>query len=370
MRKGHYTADIYIESAFLMKSIATSSYSVHFNETSYMALNRHLNGAGYSKLFILVDANTHQLCLPPFLAKLTGKYPIEIIEIRPGEAHKTIPTCSEVWEAMSDLGADRKSLLINLGGGVVTDLGGFVASAFKRGVDFINVPTTLLAMVDASIGGKTGVDLGKLKNQIGFIKQPEMVLVISSFLQTLDQRQLYSGLAEMLKHGLIQDRAYWDSIKQITTFDTLDRYIYDSVVIKNEIVLKDPTEQNLRKILNFGHTLGHAIESYFLDSDEGPALLHGEAIAAGMILEGFLSHTVTGLDRGAMDEIKATFMERYKKLHFSEKAVTGILDLMKFDKKNSHGNINFVLLKNIGEPIIDCLVPWELFADAFAYYRE
>ncbi len=358
------------EHVSFMKSIATSSYSVHFNEKAYKAINQHLSGAGYSKLFILVDENTQQYCLPKFMEQLTGDTPPEIITISPGEHYKTLHTCLGVWETLSELGADRRSVLINLGGGVVTDLGGFVASAFKRGIAFINVPTTLLSMVDASIGGKTGVDLGKLKNQIGFINQPVMVLVVPDFLKTLDQRQIYSGLAEMLKHGLIQDEAYWNNLKQITAFDNLDPFIYDSVVIKNGVVLQDPTEQHQRKILNFGHTLGHAIESYFLDSEEDPAILHGEAIAAGMILESFLSHKVTSLGLSALDEIKTTFMERYKKLQFSEKSITGILDLLRYDKKNSYGNINFVLLKNIGEPVIDCRVPGELFKDAFSYYKE
>lgn len=353
-----------------MKSITTSAYSVHFNEIAYTSLNQHLRTAGYSKIFILVDENTHLHCLPRFMGQLPRNSSAEIIEISPGEHHKNLHTCLEVWEALSGLGADRSSVLINLGGGVVTDLGGFVASAFKRGIDFINVPTTLLAMVDASIGGKTGVDLGKLKNQIGFINQPVMVLVIPDFLETLNQRQLYSGLAEMLKHGLIQDAAYWQSLKQITAFNNMDPFVYDSVVIKNEVVLQDPTEQHQRKILNFGHTLGHAIESYFLDSEEDLTVLHGEAIAAGMILESFLSHRITGLDRSDLDDIKSTFMERYKKLPFSDKAITAILKLLRFDKKNTHGNINFVLLKSIGEPVIDCQVPEELYTAAFSYYME
>ena len=353
-----------------MESITTSSYSVHFNEKGYEALNVHLSKSDYSKIFILVDENTHQHCLSLFMSQLEGTYHFEIIEIEAGEENKNITTCTSVWEALSELDGDRKSLLINLGGGVVTDLGGFVASAFKRGIRFINVPTSLLAMVDASIGGKTGVDLGMLKNQIGVINQPQMVLVATEFLRTLDNRQLQSGFAEMLKHGLIKSMAYWESLKRLAGFDALDVPIYDSVGIKNEVVLKDPTEQHLRKILNFGHTLGHAIETHFLSNENREVLLHGEAIAIGMILEGYLSYKITGLGQSQLEDIKNTFLERYKKVSFSDSDIEQIISLLKFDKKNSHGNINFVLLSAIGETEIDCQVPSEMYAEAFAYYKE
>mgnify|MGYP003643782191 CR=1 FL=1 len=353
-----------------MKSITSSSYAVHFNEIAYKTLNEHLTAANYSKIFILVDENTHNFCLAPFMAEIHGDYEFEIIEIEPGEIHKNIETCTQVWEVLSELDADRKSLLINIGGGVVTDLGGFVASTFKRGIDFINVPTTLLSMVDASVGGKTGVDLGALKNQIGVINQPVMVLVISTFLNTLDDRQMQSGFAEMLKHGLIKDKTYWSKLKSLNNLNEIDQLIYHSVTIKNEVVLQDPTEQNLRKILNFGHTLGHAIESYFLESKEHDLLLHGEAIAAGMILEGFISSELTNLSKEELDDIKHTFLSNYPKISFSNKDIENILALLKFDKKNSHGNVNFVLLESIGEPVIDIKVPQELLSEAFSYYKE
>ncbi|MGB5821331.1 MAG: 3-dehydroquinate synthase [Saonia sp.] len=353
-----------------MESITTSTYAVHFNETAYTLLNSHLAKSNYSKVFILVDENTHQHCLPNFLVQLERDYAFEIIEIEAGEIHKNIHTCTQVWERMSELDADRKSILINLGGGVVTDLGGFVASCYKRGIDFINVPTTLLAMVDASVGGKTGVDLGALKNQIGVINQPKMVLVIPHFLKTLEERQLQSGFAEMLKHGLIRDAAYWKSLKSVSNFEDMDLLIHNSVVLKNEVVLQDPTEQHFRKILNFGHTLGHAIESHFLESPEHDLLLHGEAIAVGMILEAFLSYKLEGLSQDELHDIKTSFLSRYKKVDFSNTDIEEILSLLKFDKKNSHGNVNFVLIKHIGETVIDVRVPEDLFAQAFAYYKE
>lgn len=353
-----------------MESILTDSYAIYFNTQAYTELNSVLKEKNYSKIIILVDENTHRDCLPLFLSSVETIKDLEIIEMEAGETHKTIDTCVQIWHALSELDADRKSLLINLGGGVVTDLGGFVASTFKRGIDFINVPTSLLAMVDASIGGKTGVDLGMLKNQIGVINQPEMVLVMIDFLKTLDKRQESSGFAEMLKHGLITDEAYWSELKGVTVKEALDPFIYKSIQIKNNIVLQDPMEHNIRKILNFGHTLGHAIESYFLQKDENNALLHGEAIAIGMILEAFLSFKLAGLGKHQLEDIKNTLLERYKKISFNKQDIDAILQLLKFDKKNSHGKINFVLLKCIGDAVIDQQVPLDLFQEAFTYYEE
>src|SRR6056297_489082 len=223
-----------------MESIISDAYAVHFNATAYTSLNTHLKQENYSIIFILVDENTHELCLPKFMAQISGDYHFEIIEIESGEINKTIQTCLGVWEALSELGADRKSLIINLGGGVLTDLGGFVASTFKRGIDFINVPTTLRSMVDASVGGKTGVDLGSLKNQIGVINQPEMVLIITDFLDTLEERQVTSGFAEMLKHGLIRNEDYWEALKKVGSLNELKNHILPSVELKNKIVLQDP----------------------------------------------------------------------------------------------------------------------------------
>jgi 3-dehydroquinate synthase len=304
------------------------------------------------------------------MAEIHGDYNFEILEIESGEENKTIDTCVGLWEALSELGADRKSALLNLGGGVLTDLGGFVASTFKRGIDFINIPTTLLSMVDASVGGKTGVDLGNLKNQVGVINQPVMVLVQPDFLDTLVERQVTSGLAEMLKHGLIQDATYWDMLKELNTLEDLKQHILASIKIKNHVVLQDPTEQHLRKILNFGHTLGHAIESYFLDRVDKQPLLHGEAIAIGMILEAYLSMKLTELPMSQMEDIKKTFLKYFKKIKISETERKEIIALLKFDKKNTHGNINFVLLNRIGKPQIDVQVPDDLILEAFAYYID
>lgn len=333
-----------------MHPISAGNHSIYFNEQVYSFLETYIHEKRYSNVFILVDSNTSEHCLSYFLSSLVVEVPLEIIELEPGEEHKTITTCVEVWQTLIELGADRKTLLINLGGGVVTDLGGFVASTFKRGIDFINIPTSLLGMVDAAIGGKNGVDLGPLKNQIGVINPPQAVLIDTDFLSTLPGNQMRSGLAEMLKHGLIHDRRYWEKFNELSQLDytDLDELIYRSIEIKNEIVLQDPTENGIRKALNFGHTLGHAIESYFLESDEKKSLLHGEAIAAGMILEAFLSYEKQLLTRDEYQEIKTLLLSLYEPLDFSEKDMEEILNYLIHDKKNEYGRIQFALLDGIG----------------------
>ena len=223
-----------------MNPIPANGYSIFFNENGYQALNALLKDNNYSKLFILVDDITNELCLSNFIPNLETETAIEIIEIESGESFKSIETCTQIWNILTELGADRKCLIINLGGGVISDLGGFIASVFKRGIDFINVPTTLLAMVDAAIGGKNGIDLGNLKNQIGTITNPQLVLIDSKFLETLPQNEMRSGLAEMLKHGLIYDKNYWEQFLDLTKIDfaDFDQLIHDSIIIKNKIVMQ------------------------------------------------------------------------------------------------------------------------------------
>ena len=352
-----------------MESVLDTTHEIHFGEVAQAVLNQRLEQSSYSKVFVLVDENTKIHCLPHF--KTLCEQPIdETISIKAGEVYKTIDTCTKVWTQLSQVGGDRKSLLINLGGGVVTDLGGFVAATFKRGIDFINIPTTLLAMVDASVGGKTGVDLGSLKNQVGVIEQPEMVLIFPEFLKTLEERQLKSGFAEMLKHGLIMDDAYWNHLCSGIDDAIGNEEIQNSIKIKGDIVAKDPTEKNIRKKLNFGHTLGHAIESYFLNATDRETLLHGEAIAIGMVLEGYLSHKLTGLSKIELDEIKRNFSKHYSPVKFSKSEIETVLELLKHDKKNEHGNINFVLLNRIGSAVIDVKVSTEFLRESFLYYME
>lgn len=345
---------------------------VFFNEEGYRQLNSYLAGKNFSKIFILVDQNTHFHCLPSFLSKLETTAPLEVVEMEAGEANKTIETCNGIWQVLSELSADRKSLLINLGGGVVTDLGGFVAATFKRGISCIHFPTTLLGMVDAAIGGKNGVNLDSLKNQIGVIRPPEMVVLDTSFLQTLPAAEMRSGLAEMLKHGLIQDENYWNRLSDLSNLDLsdLDNLIKESIIIKENVVQQDPTEQNLRKSLNFGHTLGHAIESYFLESAEKEKLLHGEAVAIGMVLAAYLSYRIESFPKQKLQEIKKTILSMYGQIEIPLEDQKKIIELLKFDKKNEAGKINFVLLRNIGEPVMDRQVSNELIHDAFSYYLD
>ena len=353
-----------------LESISALDYHVVFGESGYQNLHEILKQNHYSSVFILVDTNTHENCLPLFMQTFAYEGPVEIIEIEAGEEHKHISTCVGVWETLSENGADRKSVLLNLGGGVVTDLGGFVAATFKRGIDFINIPTSLLAMVDASVGGKTGVDLGVLKNQVGVIQQPQLVWVNDRFLNTLPKEQFKSGYAEMLKHGLISDPSYWQQLSNYKnlTLDTILPLIHHSVNIKNKVVKKDPTEQGWRKILNYGHTLGHAVESFALQDPNQKTLLHGEAIAVGMVLEAYLSVSICGLPLEEAENIKTVFLSIFEKENFDEKAQETIVDLLIFDKKNSHGNINFMLLEAIGKPKIDIQVPQKLFKEAFDFY--
>ncbi len=353
-----------------MQPIVSKNSVVYFQEECYIQLNAYLEKANHSKVFILVDNNTHEYCLSYLMSSIEKEYDIEVIEIEAGEINKTIETCTGVWNVLSELGADRKSLLINLGGGVVTDLGGFVACTFKRGIKYINIPTTLLAMVDASVGGKTGVDLGNLKNQVGVISESEMVLVDTHYLTTLPPNQMRSGLAEMLKHGLIREQKYWDQMKDLSnlTLEDLGQLIYDSVQIKNEVVLIDPTEQHLRKILNFGHTLGHAVESYFLTHPEKEILLHGEAIAIGMIMESYISSELLNLSKSNLSEIKEVILNTFPKVTIANDDRKEILKLLVHDKKNENGNINFVLLTSIGEAKIDCIVSEDLLFKSFDYY--
>ena len=355
-----------------MESIQANGYPIYFGEDEYQSLNKFISEKNYSNIFILTDTNTNEYCLKKILPFLATKKTIEIIEIEPGESEKNINTCVEIWNILTELGGDRKSLLINIGGGVITDIGGFVASTFKRGIDFIHIPTTLLAMVDASVGGKNGVDLGNLKNQIGVINVPKMVIIDTFYLKTLPQNEFLSGVAEMMKHGLIYNYNYWTHFSKLKDiqFDYLDQLIHRSIEIKNEIVMQDPTENGIRKALNFGHTLGHAIESYFLENKDKKTLLHGEAIAIGMILESYISWQKELLSAAEYLEIKNAINRVFEIIIFEENDLQPILDLLIHDKKNEYGKIQFALLDGIGKVKINQEVENELIIKSFADYKS
>lgn len=324
----------------------------------------------YSKVFILVDENTIHYCYPPLAAKIPAFKDAEIIEIESGEESKNIEVCSQIWSTLSEYGADRNSLIVNLGGGVICDMGGFIASTFKRGVDFINIPTTLLAQADASFGGKTGIDHNHLKNEIGVFNFPEAVFINSDFLHTLSKRQFQSGFAEIIKHGLIADAKYWEKIKTFKSGQAgIDKLIEASIAIKNKLVQEDPLDKNVRKKLNFGHTVAHALETYFLES--GREILHGEAVAIGMICESYLSHKASKLSQKQLTEITRFIIERYKPIKAGERIDSEQLILhMKHDKKNSNEGINFSLLSAIGKCEINKIIKKDLIIEALNYYHK
>ena len=324
-----------------MKKIVSSNYSIWIGENSLSKLNVK----SYSKVAILVDENTKKDCLH----KLPNIEKLIIIEIPSGERNKNITTCNIIWEELTNNEFDRDSILINLGGGVIGDIGGFCASTYKRGIDFIHIPTTLLAMVDASIGGKLAVDFNNLKNHIGLFSNPKSVIIDPNFLDTLTENQLISGFAEVVKHALISDKNLWETIKE-TPFKKLAwvKIITISAELKNRIILNDPKEKGERKKLNFGHTFGHAIESYYLE--KGTPILHGEGVFMGMILETEIS-LLSNLEK---NEIKNYILSNFGLPYTPPKAE--LLKFLKNDKKNKSKKINFSLLNGIGKCTIDNLL--------------
>lgn len=326
---------------------------ITFLDHDFSELNTYLDESNFSKIIILADENTHEHCLPILVGNLETDIPFEIIEIEAGEDLKTIETATQLWEILTEFEVDRKALLINLGGGVITDLGGFVASTYKRGIRFINMPTTLLAMCDASIGGKTGIDHGYYKNIVGTFAEAERIFVYPQFLQTLPFIELRSGFAEMLKHGLIADATHWEELTHIEdlTPDNIIPHLQTSMKIKLNIVEKDFKEQNIRKNLNFGHTIGHAYESLFLQ--QGNAIPHGEAIAAGMIIETHLANLENLINDKVASEIVAGIDKFFPRISIEQFALSNVITLMINDKKNNSGRISFSLLKKIGEGIFD-----------------
>lgn len=323
--------------------------------------------ADFSKVFVLVDCNTEKHCLP-LITSTEKTYCYHVISIPAGEQHKTLASCEYIWKTFTDNHADRNSLLISLGGGMITDLGGFSAAVYKRGIPHIHIPTSLLAMVDASVGGKNGVDFHGIKNLIGVIDFNYESWICPEFLYTLPERELKSGYAEIIKHYLISDAEGFQFISDsefglgsLTWFETIKK----AVAIKQSFTAKDPTEKNIRKALNFGHTIGHAVESVFLNTKN--PLLHGEAVALGMICESYISHKKGLLDIDDLKEI-TEFLRLVFVLPKVEKTAQ-ILDFIKHDKKNTD-TVNFVLLNQIGNFKIDVAIDEDLIIDALNYYNS
>lgn len=339
-------------------------------DDDFSQLNQLLQTLKPSQIFILCDENTHQHCVPIVLGNLETESPLEILEIEAGEHIKNIETATQLWEILSDFKADRKSIILNIGGGVITDLGGFVAATYKRGIPFLHIPTTLLAMCDASVGGKTGIDLQHLKNIVGTFSHPESIFLYPKFLTTLPFDALRSGFAEMLKHGLIADSKHWEDLISIEKLDAqqLSQYIARSVEIKQQIVTEDFKEQNIRKTLNFGHTIGHAIESLFLEKNT--PIPHGEAVALGMICETKLSTEKKLISEEISHYIITHLQKFYPYIPIDDCSNAAIIELMQNDKKNVKNETRFALLKTIGEAIFDIECTEDEIVAVLNYYRN
>lgn len=325
----------------------------------------------HDKIFILTDQTTHDMCLPKLQNFLCLKGAQSIV-IKAGDTNKTLDSLAEVWTALSQGGATRHSLMINLGGGMVTDLGGFAASTFKRGIDFINIPTTLLAMVDASVGGKTGINFGGLKNEIGVFSDSKFVIINTQFLDTLDHDNICSGYAEMLKHGLISDDKHWAELVGFNLAQPdlaqLQRMVAESIKVKERIVTEDPHEHGIRKALNLGHTVGHALESFAMK--HGRPVLHGYAVAYGMVCELYLSARKTGFPTDKMHQTVRFILDHYGRLPYTCDDYPELLELMRHDKKNTSGIINFTLLGGIGDIRINQTATKEEIEEALDFLRE
>ena len=341
------------------------------------ALSNAIAECPHDKLFVLVDETTHQLCLP-VIAGFDCMQEAQCIVIGATDTHKTLDTLSHVWAELQRMGATRHSLLINLGGGMVTDLGGFAASTFKRGLAYINIPTTLLSMVDASVGGKTGINFGGLKNEIGVFNNANSVILDTIFLQTMDQENILSGYAEMLKHGLISEEKMWgellnfnldhlDGLDNLEFLVQLGRMLADSVAVKQRIVTEDPTEHGIRKALNLGHTAGHAFESLAL---ERKPILHGYAVAYGLVVELYLCCVKTGFPQDKMRQTVAFIKEHYGRMPITCDDYPKLIELMHHDKKNVGTDINFTLLGGIGDIRINQTATEEDIKEALDFYRE
>lgn len=330
----------------------------------------------YSGIFILTDTNSRNHCLPVLMGRFRIPGKAIILEIEAGENNKNLQTCMRIWHELAVLGADRYSLLICLGGGVVCDLGGFVASAYQRGMDFIYLPTTLLAQVDAAIGGKSGVNLKKLKNYIGLFSAPKAVYVFTDFLRTLPHDELLSGYAEVLKHGMLSnEKSYRELVEQfpdanaVTSATEWSKVLARSIEIKTNVVKLDPYEKGLRKVLNLGHTVGHAFESHSFGRDKAP-LLHGLAVAMGLIVELKLSVLLCGFPEKLASDITSYLLSVFPFYSFSSEDITVIVDLMKFDKKNKGGSIQLTLIKNLGDLVTDFTCSNEIIEKCLLEYLE
>ena len=343
----------------------STTSEIIFTQNIAETLTTFLASKKYSKIMVLVDENTREHCLPQVIGAIPNA---TIIEIKSGEEAKNLDTCSHIWSAMTEQQLDRKALLINLGGGVIGDMGGFCAATYKRGIDFIQIPTTLLSQVDASVGGKLGIDFMGLKNHIGVFEKPLAVLISTGFLATLSKAELRSGYAEIIKHCLIADAEKWKEIVA-TSYENLDweNLAQHSVLIKTKVTEEDPLEKGLRKILNFGHTIGHAVESYFLPIAD-KKMLHGEAIAVGMIAEAYLAWQRKYISENELQKITAYLLGIYGVVEILDFDIDNILPFALQDKKNESNAILCTLLEQIGKANFNQEISLKDIRKALEYY--
>ncbi len=351
----------------MMQNLAKLPDSIHFGDIK-RNLKAWLSRQNYSSYFILVDSSSSVYCLPE-VQNIHPDIQWNIIEIPRGEQYKTITTCSIIWEELFKNGADRHSLLVNLGGGVIGDMGGFAAGTYMRGIDFVQIPTTLLSMVDASVGGKVAVDFRLAKNIIGLFKNPVAVFIDKQWLNTLPNEQKRSGWAEMLKHSIIADESGFRKMQAVSVFDIeWDEWIQHSVQIKYNIVQSDPLEKGLRKGLNFGHTIGHAVETYFLEQETPKT--HGECVAIGMICSAYISSKMAQLPEEQLTDIVALIKKWYDKIIIPEAGLDQIIAYMSRDKKNRAGQPNFTLITAIGHYIYDQYPSLDLIKESMHFYNR
>ncbi|MEL6133042.1 MAG: 3-dehydroquinate synthase [Bacteroidota bacterium] len=342
------------------------NYPIHIGADALTALQMFLEKAGYTQIMVIADTLTQKYCYP-HIQKILPAHHIQTIE--PGEAHKNLTTCTHLWQAMTTHRMDRRSLVINLGGGVIGDMGGFVASTFKRGIDFIQVPTTLLAQVDASVGGKLGIDFEGFKNHIGLFCEPQGVFIYPAFLETLPEAELRSGFAEVIKHHLIADGDGWNKLRKLTQpqAEEMETLIQHSIHVKEDIVRQDPQEKGLRKALNFGHTIGHAIEGDMLQM--GTPMLHGEAVAIGMVGESWISYQRGTLSREELDAIGHYIHTLYPHQKIDLSRAKLLFDRARNDKKNVGNEVNCTLLSGIGNVLVNQAITAEEMTAAMQFWN-
>lgn len=351
-----------------MANLKSNGYSLHFGNNALLSLNTFLSKRKFSRCFILCDENSLQYCLPHVVIACPSLGTADIIEVESGEINKSMETCTNIWEILLEQKADKNTLLINLGGGVISDLGGFMATVFKRGIPYVHIPTTLLAMADACLGGKNGIDFLGIKNSLGTLSKPEAVFVCPPFLNTLEEHQVLNGWVEVFKMALIADKKMWNALSDLSQVGDPSAFILRSLELKNSIVMKDPMDVAQRKILNFGHSLGHAIEALVIDAGED--ILHGAAVCSGMILESHIAYQKKLISAKEYSEIRTRLRNTFGPMKTIPFASAAILEKLSNDKKNKSGHFRFSLLKKIGACAYDIEVNEKQIIRALEAYHK